>query len=75
MNLMTYDLHGAWEDRTGCVAPLYTTTEDERLAGRRDAGDAGDAGGCPEKVCCTTLVSSFCKVVDGANKCDVKRWY
>ena len=33
MNLMTYDLHGAWEDRTGCVAPLYTTPEDERLAG------------------------------------------
>lgn len=33
MNLMTYDLHGTWEDRTGCVAPLYTTPEDERLAG------------------------------------------
>ena len=33
MNLMTYDLHGAWEDRTGCVAPLYTTEEDETLAG------------------------------------------
>lgn len=33
MNLMTYDLHGTWEDRTGCVAPLYTTEEDVQLAG------------------------------------------
>jgi len=33
MNLMTYDLHGTWEDRTGCVAPLYTTEEDIQLAG------------------------------------------
>jgi len=33
INLMTYDLHGAWEDRTGCNAPLYTTEEDRQLAG------------------------------------------
>merc|ERR1719210_1002069 len=30
---MTYDLHGGWEDRTGCNAPLYATEEDQRLSG------------------------------------------
>jgi len=33
INLMTYDLHGGWEDRTGHNAPLYATAEDEALAG------------------------------------------
>jgi len=33
INLMTYDLHGGWEDRTGHNAPLYATAEDEVLAG------------------------------------------
>merc|ERR550525_31683 len=32
LNLMTYDMHGGWEDRTGCNAPLYATAEDQRLA-------------------------------------------
>jgi len=33
INLMTYDVHGGWEDRTGHNAPLYATAEDEALAG------------------------------------------
>jgi len=33
INLMTYDFHGGWEDRTGHNAPLYATAEDEALAG------------------------------------------
>jgi len=33
INLMTYDLHGAWEQRTGCNANLYATEEDTKLAG------------------------------------------
>jgi chitinase len=28
IGLMTYDLHGSWEDRTGLNAGLYSTTED-----------------------------------------------
>merc|ERR1719310_565 len=32
INLMTYDLHGAWEPRTGCNANLYATDEDTALA-------------------------------------------
>lgn len=33
INLMTYDLHGSWEDRTGCNAPLHATPEDIDFAG------------------------------------------
>jgi len=33
INLMTYDMHGGWEDRTGCNAPLYATEEDQLLSG------------------------------------------
>jgi len=33
INLMTYDMHGGWEDRTGCNAPLYATEEDQVLSG------------------------------------------
>lgn len=33
INLMTYDLHGAWESQTGCNAPLYATAADTNLAG------------------------------------------
>jgi len=33
INLMTYDIHGGWESRTGCNAPLYATAEDEALSG------------------------------------------
>jgi len=33
INLMTYDLHGSWEPRTGCNAPLYATKEDESFGG------------------------------------------
>jgi chitinase len=40
INLMTYDLHGAWEPRTGCNANLYATEEDARLGGGVGAGEA-----------------------------------
>jgi len=40
INLMTYDLHGAWEQRTGCNANLYATTEDTNLGGGVGAGEA-----------------------------------
>merc|ERR1719210_1011559 len=33
INLMTYDIHVGWEDRTGHNAPLYATAEDAELAG------------------------------------------
>jgi len=33
INLMTYDMHGAWETRTGCNAPLHATEEDTAFAG------------------------------------------
>lgn len=33
VNLMTYDLHGAWSTRTGCNANLYSTAEDLELEG------------------------------------------
>jgi len=33
INLMTYDLHGAWSPRTGCNANLYSTAEDVELEG------------------------------------------
>jgi len=36
INLMTYDLHGGWEPRTGCNANLWATAEDVALGG----GDA-----------------------------------
>merc|ERR1712178_10931 len=38
INLMTYDMHGAWEDRTGCNANLYATEEDVKLGGGVGAG-------------------------------------
>lgn len=40
INLMTYDLHGAWEKRTGCNANLYATAEDTQLGGGVGAGEA-----------------------------------
>lgn len=40
INLMTYDLHGAWESRTGCNANLYATDEDAELGGGVGAGEA-----------------------------------
>jgi len=40
INLMTYDMHGAWEDRTGCNANLYATKEDAELGGGVGAGEA-----------------------------------
>eukprot|EP00930_Biecheleria_cincta_P045078 TRINITY_DN3106_c0_g1_i1.p1 TRINITY_DN3106_c0_g1~~TRINITY_DN3106_c0_g1_i1.p1 ORF type:complete len:699 (+),score=128.61 TRINITY_DN3106_c0_g1_i1:79-2175(+) len=40
INLMTYDLHGAWESRTGCNANLYATEEDTKLGGGVGAGEA-----------------------------------
>jgi len=42
INLMTYDLHGGWEPRTGCNANLYATKEDEELGGGVGAGKAVD---------------------------------
>jgi len=33
INLMTYDIHGGWESRTGCNAPLWATDEDTELGG------------------------------------------
>lgn len=33
INLMTYDMHGYWEGRTGCNAPLHATEEDAQLGG------------------------------------------
>jgi len=33
INLMTYDIHGTWEKRTGCNAPLYATDEDVSFGG------------------------------------------
>ncbi|CAE8639230.1 unnamed protein product, partial [Polarella glacialis] len=40
INLMTYDLHGAWEARTGCNANLFATEEDAQLGGGVGAGMA-----------------------------------
>lgn len=40
INLMTYDLHGAWESRTGCNANLYATEADTLLGGGVGAGTA-----------------------------------
>eukprot|EP00928_Gymnodinium_smaydae_P046612 TRINITY_DN3105_c0_g3_i1.p1 TRINITY_DN3105_c0_g3~~TRINITY_DN3105_c0_g3_i1.p1 ORF type:complete len:1251 (-),score=136.36 TRINITY_DN3105_c0_g3_i1:411-4163(-) len=40
INLMTYDLHGAWESRTGCNANLYATKEDTAIGGGVGAGEA-----------------------------------
>eukprot|EP00928_Gymnodinium_smaydae_P046610 TRINITY_DN3105_c0_g1_i2.p1 TRINITY_DN3105_c0_g1~~TRINITY_DN3105_c0_g1_i2.p1 ORF type:complete len:1125 (-),score=180.89 TRINITY_DN3105_c0_g1_i2:807-4181(-) len=40
INLMTYDLHGAWEARTGCNANLYATKEDTAIGGGVGAGEA-----------------------------------
>jgi len=40
INLMTYDLHGAWESRTGCNANLYATAEDTALGGGVGSGEA-----------------------------------
>jgi len=40
INLMTYDMHGAWESRTGCNANLYATDEDTQLGGGVGAGEA-----------------------------------
>jgi chitinase len=40
INLMTYDLHGGWEDRTGCNANLYATDEDANFGGGVGAGEA-----------------------------------
>merc|ERR1740123_968367 len=33
INLMTYDMHGSWETRTGCNAPLHATQEDTDFSG------------------------------------------
>lgn len=38
INLMTYDMHGGWESRTGCNAPLYATDEDVAFGGAVGAG-------------------------------------
>jgi len=40
IDLMTYDLHGAWESRTGCNANLYATHEDTMQGGGVGAGQA-----------------------------------
>jgi len=40
INLMTYDLHGGWESRTGCNANLYATQEDIEFGGGVGAGEA-----------------------------------
>jgi len=40
INLMTYDLHGAWETRTGCNANLYATDEDTNFGGGVGAGQS-----------------------------------
>jgi len=40
INLMTYDLHGGWEPRTGCNANLYATEEDAQIGGGVGAGQA-----------------------------------
>jgi len=40
INLMTYDMHGGWESRTGCNANLYATAEDVAYGGGVGAGVA-----------------------------------
>merc|ERR1719447_585174 len=40
INLMTYDLHGSWEMRTGCNANLYATDEDAAYGGGVGLGAA-----------------------------------
>jgi len=40
INLMTYDMHGSWESRTGCNANLYATDEDAAYGGGVGAGEA-----------------------------------
>merc|ERR1740123_263920 len=40
INLMTYDMHGSWETRTGCNANLYATEEDAALGGGVGSGEA-----------------------------------
>eukprot|EP00928_Gymnodinium_smaydae_P046611 TRINITY_DN3105_c0_g2_i1.p1 TRINITY_DN3105_c0_g2~~TRINITY_DN3105_c0_g2_i1.p1 ORF type:complete len:1355 (-),score=252.20 TRINITY_DN3105_c0_g2_i1:110-4174(-) len=42
INLMTYDLHGSWENRTGCNANLYATDVDAALGGGVGAGEASE---------------------------------
>lgn len=48
INLMTYDLHGGWELRTGCNANLWATGEDIKLGGGVGSGVA--EGGYPLSV-------------------------
>jgi len=54
ITLMTYDMDGAWNSKTGCHAPLYTTDED-RERNKRGVAWAVDnwisKGARPDQLC------------------------